>query len=161
MGQPGGAGGADLEGAGEGRERGFPTSAARGRIGAVIAIVIRVLVNAVALLAATLVPGIELGGGSAARQTVTLLAVAAIFGLVNAVLKPIIKVVGCGFYIVTLGLISFVVNALLFLLVAWLAAQLKLGFTVDGFWSGFWGAIVVALVSFALSVVIPDKYDKR
>ena len=67
-----------------------------------------------------------------------------IFGLVNAVLKPIIKVVGCGFYILTLGLISFVVNALLFLLVGWLADELELAFVVDGFWAGFWGAIIVA-----------------
>jgi putative membrane protein len=127
----------------------------------VIAIVVRIIINALALLAATLVPGIELGGGSVAGQGATLLAVAVIFGLVNAVLKPIIKVVGCGFYVVTLGLISFFVNALLFLLVAWLAGELNLDFTIDGFWAGFWGAIIVSVVSFALSVAIPDKFDKR
>ncbi len=126
-----------------------------------IAIVVRVVINAFALLAATLVPGIELGGGSVAGQTGTLLAVAVIFGLVNTVLKPIIKVVGCGFYVVTLGLISFVVNALLFLLVAWMAGELGLAFEIDGFWSGFGGAIVVSLVSFVLSLVIPDRFDKR
>jgi putative membrane protein len=127
----------------------------------VIPIVVRILVNAVALFAATLVPGIELTASSTGGKVGTLLAVAVIFGIINAVLKPIIKVVGCGFYILTLGLISFVVNALLFLLVGWLAGELDLNFVVDGFWAGFWGAIVVALVSFALSVVIPDKYDKR
>jgi putative membrane protein len=127
----------------------------------VIVIVVRILINALALLAATLLPGISIGDETTAGRTGVLLAVAVIFGLVNAVLKPIIKVVGCGFYIVTLGLISLLVNALLFLLVGWLATQLGLDFRVDGFWSGFWGAIIVSVVSFALSLVIPDKYDKR
>ena len=86
----------------------------------------------------------------------TILAVAVIFGLVNAILKPIIKVVGCVFYILTLGLISFVVNALLFLFVDWLSGELDLPFTVDGFWPAFWGAIVMAVVSWLLSLIIPD-----
>jgi putative membrane protein len=127
----------------------------------VIPIVVRILVNAVALFVATLVPGIELTSSSTGGKVGTLLAVAVIFGVVNAVLKPIIKVVGCGFYILTLGLISFVVNALLFLLVGWLAGELGLEFAVEGFWAGFLGAIIAALVSFGLSVVIPDKYDNR
>jgi putative membrane protein len=127
----------------------------------VIPIVVRILVNAVALFVATLVPGIELSSSSTAGKVGTLLAVAVIFGIVNAVLKPIIKVVGCGFYILTLGLISLVVNALLFLLAGWLAGELGLDFVVSGFWAGFWGAIIAALVSFGLSIVIPDKYDKR
>lgn len=133
----------------------------RARIGPVIAIAVRVIINALALWAATLVPGIELGAGTTTQRIGTLLAVAVIFGIVNAVLKPIIKVIGCGLYILTLGLISLVVNALLFLLVGWLANQLGLAFTVDGFWAGFWGALVVAIVSFVLSLVVPDKYDKR
>nr|WP_269090964.1 phage holin family protein [Actinopolymorpha cephalotaxi] len=128
---------------------------------AVIPIVVRVAINAVALWAATWVSGVELGGSSTSAKVGTLIAVALIFGLVNAVLKPIIKVVGCGFYVLTLGLISFVVNALLFLLVGWLAGQLHLAFTVSGFWAGFWGAIIMTVVSFALSLVIPDKYDER
>lgn len=130
-------------------------------IDAVIPIVVRVAINALALLAATLVPGIELGSSSTAGKIGTLVAVAVIFGIVNAVLKPIIKTIGCGFYLLTLGLIALVVNALLFLLVGWLAQQVGLAFSVDGFWAGFWGAIIVAVVSFFLSVIIPDKYDKR
>ncbi|MGW5359885.1 phage holin family protein [Actinopolymorpha pittospori] len=130
-------------------------------IDAVIPIVVRVAINALALLAATLVPGIELGSSSTGGKIGTLVAVAVIFGIVNAVLKPIIKVIGCGFYLLTLGLIAVVVNALLFLLVGWLAQQIGLAFSVDGFWAGFWGAIIVAVVSFFLSLIIPDKYDKR
>ena len=127
-----------------------------------LAIVIRIVVVAVALwVAVLLVPGIALGSGTTAAGVGTLVAVALIFGVVNAVVKPIVKIVGCAFYILTLGLISLVVNALLFLLVGWIAGQLQLPFTVDGFWAAFWGAIVVGLVSFVLHVAIPDRVDRR
>lgn len=119
---------------------------------------VRIVINAVALFVATLVvPGIELGGGSATAKVATLVIVAVLFGLVNGVLKPIIKTLGCGLYVLTLGLISFVVNALLFMLVGWLAGRLDLAFSVDGFWAGLFGAIVVGLASFLLSLFVPDK----
>ena len=119
---------------------------------------IRLMVTAVGLwIAELLVSGITVTGGSAAKNALTLLAVALIFGLVNAILKPLIKIFGCLFYIVTLGLIAFVVNALLFLLVSWLADQLDLPFHVDGFWSAFWGAIIVGVVSWLINLVIPDR----
>jgi putative membrane protein len=124
----------------------------------VLGALVRIVITALALFVSTLVvPGIELGGGSAATKVGTLLVVALIFGVINGVLKPVIKILGCGFYILTLGLIALVVNALLFLLVGWLADQLDLPFDVQGFWAGFWGAIVVAVVSFLLSIVVPDK----
>lgn len=120
--------------------------------------IIRTIVTAVALWVATLiVDGIMVEGSSTATNVLTLLAVAVIFGLVNAVIKPIVKIFGCVFYIVTLGLIALVVNALLFLLVDWLADLLALPFTVDGFWSAFWGAIVVGIVSWLINLVIPDR----
>jgi putative membrane protein len=124
---------------------------------------VRTVVTAVALWVATaLVSGIYVSGSSTWNNALTLLAVAVIFGLVNAILKPIIKVLGCLFYLVTLGLIAFVVNALLFLLVNWLAELLHLPFHVDGFWSAFWGAIIVGLVSWLINLVIPDpKPDGR
>jgi putative membrane protein len=118
---------------------------------------IRTVVTAVALWVATaLVSGISVTGSSTGENVLTLLVVAIIFGLVNAVLKPIIKVLGCLFYLLTLGLIAFVVNALLFLLVNWLSGLLNLPFHVDGFWSAFWGAIIVGLVSWLINLVIPD-----
>jgi putative membrane protein len=120
-------------------------------------LLIRLVINAVALWITTLVvPGINVSGSTATRTVLTILAVAAIFGLVNAILKPIIKVVGCVFYILTLGLIAFVVNALLFLFVDWLSGKLDLPFTIDGFWPAFWGAIVMTVVSWLLSLIIPD-----
>jgi putative membrane protein len=124
-------------------------------------LLIRLVINAIALWITTLVvPGIEVGGGTTWRTIATIVIVAAIFGLVNAILKPIIKVVGCLFYILTLGLIAFVVNALLFLLVDWLSGQLDLPFSIDGFWPAFWGAIVMTVVSWLLSLVIPDPGDR-
>jgi putative membrane protein len=120
------------------------------------------VVNAVALWITTLVvPGIDVTGKSTTSEILTLLAVALIFGIVNAVLKPIIHVVGCVFYILTLGLFALVVNALLFLLTEWVADKLDLPFNIDGFWPAFWGAIVMAVVSWLLSLIIPEPRGDR
>lgn len=126
-----------------------------------VGILIKVAVTAVALWIATLiVPGIKVGGGDPLAMIGTLLAVAVIFGLVNAALKPIIKTVGCAFYILTLGLIALVVNALLFLLVGWIAEQFDLSFQVEDFWpAAVLGALVVGIVSFVLNLVVPDGKD--
>jgi putative membrane protein len=127
-----------------------------------VAFLIRLVINAIALWITTLVvSGIEVTGRSAGAKALTLLAVALIFGIVNAVLKPIIRVLGCVFYIVTLGLFALVVNALLFLLTGWIADQFDLPFKVDGFWPAFWAAIVMAVVSWLISVVVPDRAEDR
>jgi putative membrane protein len=127
-----------------------------------LALVIRVVVVAVSLWVATLiVPGIDNTAGTSTSRVGTLIGVALIFGLVNAVLKPLIKVVGCPFYILTLGLIGLVVNALLFLLVGAIADGVGLPFTVGGFGAAFLGAIVVGVVGFVLHLLIPDRLDQR
>ena len=127
-----------------------------------MALLVRVGVIAVSLwLATVFVPGIEVGAGTTGARIGALLLVAVIFGLVNAVIKPIVMVVGCPLYVLTLGLIGLVVNALLFLLVGWIAGVVGLPFVVDGFWAAFWGAIVVAVVGFVLHLVIPDSIDER
>jgi putative membrane protein len=120
--------------------------------------VLRVLVSAAALGVATwAVSGIELLAGSDWTRVGTLLAVALIFGLINATLKPLIKVVGCAFYVLTLGLIALVVNGLLLWLTSVIAGDLNLPFHVTGFWPAFWGAIIVGLVSWLLNLLIGDK----
>ena len=127
-----------------------------------LAVVLRVAVVAVALWAAErFVPGIDLTAGASQERVATLVAVAVIFGVVNAFIKPVVKILGCAFYILTLGLIGLVVNALLFMLVGWVAGRLGLPFVVTGFWPAFWGAIVVGVVSFILHLAIPDRWDRR
>ena len=126
------------------------------------AFAVHVVVVAVALWVSTLlVSGIQNTAVGAGARIGTFLLVGLIFGLVNAVIKPIVKTVGCLFYVITLGLIGLVVNALLFLLVYWVADKVGLPFTVDGFWSAFWGAVIVTVVSYLLHVLIPDRIDAR
>ncbi len=121
-------------------------------------VIVHVLITAAALAAATaVVPGIHLLAGTALARAVTLIVVALIFGVVNAVLKPIIKTVGCVFYILTLGLAGLVVNALLLLLTSWVAARLSAPFHIAGFWPAFWGAIIVGVVSWVLGIVLRER----
>jgi len=122
---------------------------------------LRVLVSATALGVATAaVPGINLLAGSGWTRLGTLLVVAVIFGLINATLKPLIKVVGCAFYVLTLGLAALVVNGLLLWLTSVIAGDLKLPFHVAGFWAAFWGAIIVGLVSWLLHLLIGDNRQR-
>lgn len=119
---------------------------------------LRVLVSAAALGVATwAVSGITLPAASGWSKAGTLLAVAVIFGVINATLKPLIKVVGCAFYVLTLGLVALVVNGLLLWLTSWVAGKLSLPFHITGFWAAFWGAIIVGLVSWVLNLFIRDK----
>jgi putative membrane protein len=118
---------------------------------------LRVAVAAAALAVATAVlPGIQLTAGSTTSKVLTLIAVALIFGVINAVLKPIIKTIGCLFYILTLGLVALVVNALLLWLVSVVAGWLSLPFHITGFVPAFLGAIIISVVTWLLSVLIPD-----
>jgi putative membrane protein len=123
-----------------------------------VGIVIRLIISALALWISTLViDGITVGG-SAAEKAGTLLVVAVIFGVVNAVLRPIIKVLGCWAYALTLGLIAIVVNAALLMLTGWIAEQLDLSFDVDKFWpTAVLGALLIGIVSWLLNLVVPDK----
>jgi putative membrane protein len=118
---------------------------------------LRVAVSAAALAVATAVlPGIQLTAGSTISKVLTLIAVALIFGVINAVLKPIIKTIGCLFYILTLGLVALVVNALLLWLVSVVAGWLSLPFHITGFVPAFLGALIISVVTWLLSVLIPD-----
>ncbi len=121
-------------------------------------LVLRILIPAAALgVAHLLISGIELRGGSDWSKAGTLILVALIFGLVNAVLKPIIKTIGCALYVLTLGLVGLVVNALLLWLCSWLAGKLSLPFHITGFWPAFWGAIIVGVVGWLLNLVFDDR----
>lgn len=118
---------------------------------------LHILVVAGALGVAHLaISGIELQGGSGWSKAGTLIVVALIFGVVNAVIKPIVKTVGCALYMLTFGLIGLVVNGLLLWLCSWVAGKLSLPFHITGFWPAFWGAIIVGLVSWLLGLVLEN-----
>ncbi|WP_018731259.1 phage holin family protein [Salinispora oceanensis] len=118
-------------------------------------LLIRLGITAAAFwLATLLIPGITLDADSATETVTTLVFVAAIFGVVNAVLQPIIKTVGCGLYLLTLGLIALVVNGLLFQLTSWIAGEAGLPFNVDGFWpAAVLGALFVGVVTWLLGAI--------
>lgn len=121
-------------------------------------ILIRLATTAVALLISTMViDGITIEG-SVSEKVVTLVVVAAIFGIINAVLRPIIKRIGCLIYVVTLGLVALVVNGALFMLTSVIAGQLDLPFHVEQFWpSAVLGALLVSVVSWILNTLVTDS----
>ncbi|MCY3900044.1 MAG: phage holin family protein [Caldilineaceae bacterium] len=124
-------------------------------------LLLRLVGNAVALyVASTLIDGIQFGAGGDVDLG-SLLMVALIFGVVNAIIKPFVKIVTCPAFLVTLGLFTFVVNALMLLLTGWLAVLLNVDFQVDGFGPAFLGAIVISFVSFLLSLFISSEKDDK
>lgn len=124
-------------------------------------LLVRILVSALGLAAAAaLVEGITVGpDGDTQQRVLVLLGVAVVFGLVNAVVRPLLKVLTLPLLILTLGLFTFVVNALMLLLTSWLSDQLDLPFQVDGFGAAFLGALIISVVSFAINLLLPDRYE--
>jgi len=123
-------------------------------------LVIRWLINSLALFAAAwLVKGITVEGGGGW----TVFAVMAIIlGLVNAVLRPLLKLLTCPLILLTLGLFTLVINGFTLWLSSWIAVNwLHVGFYVHGFWAAFFGGLVVSIVSLILSAILIDKDEKR
>lgn len=121
---------------------------------------IRWAINAVALYAAVaLVPGISPQN----PDWVSYIWLALIFGIVNALLNPLLKLLTCPLILLTLGLFTLLINALLFWIAGWVGQQFGVGFTVDGFWAALLGSIVVSLVSIVLALLVgdPDKNRER
>lgn len=121
-------------------------------------ILVRLLVNAIALaVAAWLIPGITLDEGATnGDRAITLAIVALIFGVVNAVIRPVVKLLALPLIILTLGLITFVINALMLMLTSWITDQFEVSFHVDGFGAAFIGALVITIVGWALDAILPD-----
>jgi putative membrane protein len=119
---------------------------------------LQTVINAVALwVAAWAIPGITFGGGSTGQVLWTVVVVALIFGVVNALIKPILKLISLPLIILTLGLFVFIVNALMLELTSWLAGKFDLSFHVDHFfWDAVFGALIVTFVSMLLSFVKTD-----
>ncbi|GAB2929350.1 phage holin family protein [Streptomyces rubiginosohelvolus] len=120
--------------------------------------VVKTIANAGALAVAIwLIGNITLEGGSTGRKALTLILVALIFGLVNSLVKPVVQLLTFPLFILTLGLITLVVNALMLLLTSWLAGVVDLSFHVEGFWTAVLGGLIISVVSWALNVVLPDE----
>jgi len=129
--------------------------------GIAVRILIRILVNAAALaVAAGLVDGITIGQGTTGERVLALLGVAVVFGLVNTIIRPIVRLFTLPLFVLTLGLFTFVVNALMLLLTSWLTGLVDLPFEVDGFGAALLGALIVSVASFLLNVVLPEKYER-
>ncbi|MFG3224372.1 phage holin family protein [Kitasatospora sp. NPDC048194] len=121
--------------------------------------VIKTLINAVAIwVAAWIVSGIQLAEGSADWQhkALTVLAVAVVFGVINWLIKPVVKLFSFPLFILTLGLITFVLNALMLLLTSWASSKLSLDFHVVNFVSALVGSLIISLVSWGLHLALDD-----
>src|SRR5712691_5927158 len=123
-----------------------------------MSILLRLAINAVGLLiAAWIIPGVHLrvaGGHPRPDDWMALGLVALAFGVVNVVIRPVVLLLAVPLQIVTLGLFTYVVNALMLLLTSWIAQGMGLGFRVDGFVPALLGALIISLVSFALSHIL-------
>lgn len=125
-------------------------------------LILRLLANAAALAVATfLLSGIRLTEPTTSGKVITLLIVALIFGVLNAVVKPVFTLVSVPLVLVTLGLFLIVINALMLLLTSWISTRVDLGWYVDGFGTAVFGALIVSVVSFFLNAFVPDRRNDR
>jgi putative membrane protein len=116
-------------------------------------VVLHWILNAAALwVAAAIIPGLDFTGGPG-----KLLLVAAVFGIVNSTLRPLLTILTCPLIVLSLGLFTLVINALMLLVTGWLSESWNLGFAVSGFWAAFLGGLVVGLVSMVLSLGLREK----
>lgn len=123
-------------------------------------LLIRLAINAVALYAAVAL----LDGRGITPQSENWLSfvwLALIFGLVNAIIKPILVVMSCPLLILTLGLGTLVINTLMFMMAGWIGTQFQIGFIVETFWAGLLGAIIVSVVSFILTGLFKDELKNK
>lgn len=119
-------------------------------------ILIRWVVNAIALwVAVQIVPGLEHVG----ETGLSLLLIALIFGLVNALVRPIIVLLTCPLIVLTMGLFILIINAVMLLITAWLSGVFGLGLVVEGFWPTFWGALVISIVSGVINLLVKDERE--
>jgi putative membrane protein len=119
-------------------------------------LVIRWLIISIAVfLTGWLLPGIHIEGTNA---FVTVLIVALILGFLNAILRPILAFLSCGCIVATLGLFMLVINAAMLWLTSYIAVNwFGIGFYVDGFWPALFGSIIISVISFILSMFLPDE----
>ena len=117
-----------------------------------------VVLNVAALGVATwLLSGITLTADTTGQSVLAMVVVAVIFGVVNAVVRPVVKFFTFPLILLTLGLLVFVINALMLLLTSWVSGQIGLGFHVSGFWTAVLGALVVTVATWLLELLLPEE----
>ena len=123
-------------------------------------LLIRLAINAVALYAAV---AIMQGRGITPQSDnwLNFIWLALIFGLVNAIIRPILVVMSCPLLILTLGLGTLIINTLMFVLSGWIGTQFEVGFQVDNFLAAFLGALIVSIVSFILTGLFKGDLDNK
>lgn len=120
-----------------------------------MAFLLRIVVNAAALwVAALIVPGIHLAEGGADGTIVTALLVALVFGVLNAIVRPLFLLLGLPLIAVTFGLFLLIINAAMLLLTSWASGVLGLAFSVEGFWAALLGGLVVAAVAWIMGTLV-------
>ncbi|MGC2061707.1 MAG: phage holin family protein [Thermodesulfovibrionales bacterium] len=118
---------------------------------------IKWLINTIAImLAIKLVPGIGYKG-----EWWGVLLVGLIFGIVNTLIRPVVKLLTLPFLVVTLGLFTFITNAMMLSATSWISTQFRLGFYVEGFKAAFIGALIISLVSLVISCLLPSDDTER
>jgi len=128
---------------------------------------IRVVINAFAIWVVTLIPLLGIGirpfePGGDLQVALTFLAVGAVFALVNSIIGTVIRIVAFPLYILTLGLISFIVNGLLLWITAWITSAFSWGLTVESFWWGVVAAFLISVINAIFGAVLrPQEKRKR
>jgi putative membrane protein len=124
------------------------------------AFIVRWLLAAVALaLTAWIIPGINVDDRDG---VLAVLVMAAVLGLVNAIIRPILTLLSCGLVVATMGLFLLVINTVTFWLSAWIAESwFDAGYTIDGFFPAFFGGIIVGLFSFFLNLLVTSSDEER
>ena len=118
------------------------------------AFLIRWAINTLALyVAIAIVPGIN----PESTRWFALLILGLIFGLLNAVVRPVLKLLTCPLILFSLGLFVLILNTVLFVLTGWLGSQFHIGFTVQNFWAAFLGALVTSVISYVLTMLLKDE----
>ena len=128
-----------------------------------MAFTIRILINAFAIWLTTLfVSGFDVvGADTSGGEVIIFLVVGLIFGLINAIIKPVVALFSLPLYIITLGLFTLVVNALMLLLTAWITGHTDWGIRVDGFGTAVWAALIISVISFFVALVVPGSRDSQ
>lgn len=121
-------------------------------------LLLRWAINAIALWAAIqIVPGLE----HQAESGVSLLIIALIFGLVNALIRPIVILLTCPLILLTMGLFILVINTVMLSLTVWLSRIFDLGLTSSSFWATFFGAVVISVVSGVINMLVKDRREEK